>query len=100
MYPFLQKLQMSQGRKGEFKQETKQDKVRRYLDKKKLRTWDRKISYACRKVVADSRVRINGRFIKKQDISPGAYSSAKMQETALEVSQPFSMNDIPLDEAT
>lgn len=40
-------------------------KIERY--KKKKRNWMKKISYDCRKNVADSRLRIKGRFISKVD---------------------------------
>eukprot|EP01017_Pseudomicrothorax_dubius_P051474 TRINITY_DN9914_c0_g1_i5.p1 TRINITY_DN9914_c0_g1~~TRINITY_DN9914_c0_g1_i5.p1 ORF type:complete len:181 (+),score=49.02 TRINITY_DN9914_c0_g1_i5:65-607(+) len=40
-------------------------KIERY--KKKKREWKKKISYDCRKRVADSRKRIKGRFISKKE---------------------------------
>lgn len=40
-------------------------KIERY--KNKRRNWIRKISYDCRKRVADSRLRVKGRFISKKD---------------------------------
>ena len=40
-------------------------KIERY--KNKRRNWIRKIAYDCRKRVADSRLRIKGRFISKKD---------------------------------
>ena len=40
-------------------------KIERYKNKK--RNWIRKIAYDCRKRVADSRLRIKGRFISKKD---------------------------------
>lgn len=46
-------------------QETRHDKLRRYLQKRNSRNWCRKVSYDCRKKVADSRLRIKGRFITR-----------------------------------
>lgn len=39
-------------------------KIEKYKNKK--RNWMKKISYNCRKRVADSRLRIKGRFISKK----------------------------------
>jgi hypothetical protein len=41
-------------------------KIEKYLAKRKKRTWNKKISYDCRKRVADSRLRIKGRFVTKE----------------------------------
>lgn len=48
-------------------------KILRYLEKKRKRVYSKRISYDCRKRVADNRQRVKGRFISKkeeQDISP------------------------------
>ena len=45
------------------------DKSERYREKESRRIWKRKKFYDCRKVVADSRQRVNGRFIKKSPVS-------------------------------
>lgn len=42
-------------------------KIKRYLLKRDNRQWEKKVSYDCRKKVADKRMRIKGRFIKKED---------------------------------
>ena len=38
----------------------------RYLEKKKFRTWTKKVNYDCRKQVADSRLRIKGKFVTQE----------------------------------
>ena len=38
-------------------------KVKKYLEKKKKRTWDKKVNYESRKKVADTRPRYKGRFV-------------------------------------
>ena len=40
--------------------------MERYIRKRKNRNWNKKISYKCRKEVADSRLRVKGRFITRQ----------------------------------
>ncbi|CAG9330713.1 unnamed protein product [Blepharisma stoltei] len=40
-------------------------KIEKYLEKRKKRTFSKRIAYACRKRVADSRIRIKGRFVTK-----------------------------------
>lgn len=40
-------------------------KVQKFLEKRKRRNFKKKISYMCRKKVADQRVRVKGRFVSK-----------------------------------
>lgn len=42
-------------------------RVNRYREKRGRRVWNRKVSYQCRKKVADNRIRIKGRFVTKED---------------------------------
>ena len=42
-------------------------KIRKFKEKKQRRIWQKKIFYDCRKKVADKRLRIKGRFIRKDD---------------------------------
>lgn len=48
-----------------FCEETRKDKLKRYMEKRSRRNWNRKVYYDCRKKVADSRLRIKGRFITR-----------------------------------
>ena len=41
-------------------------RVERYLEKRRMKTWNRKICYNCRQKVAEERLRIKGKFIKKR----------------------------------
>lgn len=45
--------------------EERRAKVQKFLEKRKKRNFKKKISYMCRKNVADKRVRIKGRFVSK-----------------------------------
>mmetsp|Transcript_17754 Transcript_17754/g.17725 ORF Transcript_17754/g.17725 Transcript_17754/m.17725 type:complete len:116 (+) Transcript_17754:252-599(+) len=46
--------------------EERRKKIKKYLEKRQRRTWNKKISYDCRKRVADGRLRIKGRFVTKE----------------------------------
>jgi len=45
--------------------ETRKDKLDRFLRKRRTRVWGKKISYFCRKQVADGRLRVRGRFVTR-----------------------------------
>ena len=42
-------------------------KIQRFREKRNRRSFGRKVSYVCRKKVADSRLRVRGRFITKSE---------------------------------
>lgn len=54
----------NQPRIGKLTVEERLVKVRRYIEKRNKRKWLKKVSYDCRKHVADNRLRIKGRFVK------------------------------------
>ncbi|OMJ83138.1 hypothetical protein SteCoe_15991 [Stentor coeruleus] len=51
---------------GTITMEERKEKVKKYLEKRKRRIFTKRISYACRKRVADSRIRVKGRFVTKE----------------------------------
>lgn len=56
------------GRKiGAYSPEARRQRVQRYLEKRKKRVWTKKVKYDVRKNFADSRLRVKGRFVKKED---------------------------------
>ncbi|CAG9312194.1 unnamed protein product [Blepharisma stoltei] len=55
---------------GTLSPEERKLKILRYQEKKKRRQWGKKISYDCRKRVADRRIRVKGRFIGKTQAAP------------------------------
>jgi|JI9StandDraft_1071089.scaffolds.fasta_scaffold391203_1 hypothetical protein len=68
-----------------YEKETRGDKIERYKSKKVRRVWDRKISYDCRKVVADNRARVNGRFAKKSPLPPATDSKTPQVPCAFDL---------------
>lgn len=54
-----------QSKIGSITLEERKIKVQKFLEKRKRRNFKKKISYMCRKKVADKRVRIKGRFVSK-----------------------------------
>ncbi|KAI3716412.1 hypothetical protein L1987_67276 [Smallanthus sonchifolius] len=47
--------------------EERKEKIHRYLKKRNERNFSKKIKYACRKTLADSRPRVRGRFAKNDE---------------------------------
>ncbi|KAI4373878.1 hypothetical protein MLD38_011942 [Melastoma candidum] len=47
--------------------EQRQEKIHRYMKKRNERNFSKKIKYACRKTLADSRLRVRGRFAKNDE---------------------------------
>eukprot|EP00428_Durinskia_dybowskii_P081986 CAMPEP_0170425514 /NCGR_PEP_ID=MMETSP0117_2-20130122/38148_1 /TAXON_ID=400756 /ORGANISM="Durinskia baltica, Strain CSIRO CS-38" /LENGTH=987 /DNA_ID=CAMNT_0010684487 /DNA_START=155 /DNA_END=3118 /DNA_ORIENTATION=+ len=52
---------------GIYSPEDRKQRILRFLEKRKRRMWTKKVKYDVRKNFADSRVRVKGRFVKKQD---------------------------------
>ncbi|KAJ4874020.1 CCT motif family protein [Raphanus sativus] len=48
--------------------EQRKEKIRRYMKKRNERNFSKKIKYACRKTLADSRPRVRGRFAKNDEL--------------------------------
>ncbi|KAJ8440239.1 hypothetical protein Cgig2_024004 [Carnegiea gigantea] len=54
--------------------EEKRERIERYRSKRSQRNFNKKIQYACRKTLADSRPRIRGRFARNDEIEKTNYS--------------------------
>ncbi|CAN0904861.1 Zinc finger protein CONSTANS-LIKE 4 [Linum grandiflorum] len=52
---------------GKLSVEQRKEKINRYMKKRNERNFSKKIKYACRKTLADSRPRVRGRFAKNDD---------------------------------
>jgi hypothetical protein len=56
-----------QGWIGAYSPESRKVRLERFRQKRNRRVWTRKVKYGVRKNFADSRMRVKGRFVKKQD---------------------------------
>ena len=52
---------------GIYSPEARKKRVQRFFEKRKQRVWTKKVKYDVRKKFADSRLRVKGRFVKKED---------------------------------
>ncbi|XP_012829346.1 PREDICTED: uncharacterized protein LOC105950524 [Erythranthe guttata] len=53
---------------GKLSAEERKKKIHRYMKKRNERNFSKKIKYACRKTLADSRPRVRGRFAKNDEL--------------------------------
>ncbi|MFQ6640868.1 hypothetical protein Gotur_016169 [Gossypium turneri] len=53
---------------GRYSVEERKDRILRYLKKRNQRNFNKTIKYACRKTLADRRVRVRGRFARNTEI--------------------------------
>ncbi|XAR62565.1 hypothetical protein NMG60_11017382 [Bertholletia excelsa] len=58
----------SMNRACRYSPEEKKERIERYRSKRNQRNFNKKIKYACRKTLADSRPRIRGRFARNNEI--------------------------------
>ncbi|KAG7377791.1 hypothetical protein PHYPSEUDO_011008 [Phytophthora pseudosyringae] len=52
---------------GSYSPEARRKRIERFLEKRKRRVWAKKVDYDVRKNFANSRLRVKGRFVKKED---------------------------------
>ncbi|KAF8111670.1 hypothetical protein N665_0073s0029 [Sinapis alba] len=66
---------------GKLSAEKRKEKIHRYMKKRNERNFSKKIKYACRKTLADSRPRVRGRFAKNdQFCEPNRQASSNHNE--------------------
>jgi len=58
------------GRVGIYRPKERAKLIARFLEKRRRRVWHKKIRYGCRKNLADNRLRIKGRFVKRENLTP------------------------------
>ncbi|CAD5170686.1 unnamed protein product [Musa acuminata subsp. malaccensis] len=65
---------------GRLSVEERKEKIHRYMRKRNERNFSKKIKYACRKTLADSRPRVRGRFAKNDELGEVARLSSSSHE--------------------
>ncbi|KAM0963344.1 hypothetical protein FF1_022471 [Malus domestica] len=65
---------------GKLSVEERKEKIHRYMKKRNERNFTKKIKYACRKTLADSRPRVRGRFAKNDDFGETHRSAGSNHE--------------------
>lgn len=55
------------GKIGSYLPPARRELLQKFLEKRQKRTWKKKVKYDVRKNFADSRLRVKGRFVKKED---------------------------------
>uniref|UniRef100_A0A5B7AME9 Putative CCT motif family protein isoform 2 n=1 Tax=Davidia involucrata TaxID=16924 RepID=A0A5B7AME9_DAVIN len=63
----ISSLEDSTFKVGKLSVEQRKEKIHRYMKKRNERNFSKKIKYACRKTLADSRPRVRGRFAKNDE---------------------------------
>ncbi|KAM0948204.1 putative transcription factor C2C2-CO-like family [Dioscorea sansibarensis] len=56
------------GKVGRYSAEERKERIERYRSKRNQRNFQKKITYACRKTLADSRPRVRGRFARNGEM--------------------------------
>lgn len=59
--------QSEKGFIGAYSPEARRLRIDRFFEKRSKRVWNKKVKYDVRKNFADSRIRVKGRFVKKED---------------------------------
>lgn len=52
---------------GVYSAEARKQRIERFMEKRNRRVWTKRVKYDVRKNFADSRIRVKGRFVKKED---------------------------------
>lgn len=66
---------------GRYSLAERHDRIKRYRDKRAMRNYNRRVKYDCRKVIADKRVRVHGRFVRREDEIALTKCTPNSQET-------------------
>ncbi|KAG5000446.1 uncharacterized protein LOC114424629 [Glycine soja] len=64
---------------GRYSEEERKERILRYLKKRNQRNFNKTIKYACRKTLADRRVRVRGRFARNNELCEEDMATKKHQ---------------------
>ncbi|XP_028752435.1 uncharacterized protein LOC114712130 [Neltuma alba] len=67
---------------GRYSEEERKERILRYLKKRNQRNFNKTIKYACRKTLADRRVRVRGRFARNNDLCEDEITMKKNESIA------------------
>ncbi|KAG9136556.1 hypothetical protein Leryth_014398 [Lithospermum erythrorhizon] len=81
----VQKDEEATAKVNRYSVEERREKILKYLKKRNQRNFNKTIKYACRKTLADRRVRVRGRFAKNSEISEDEALALKNNHTPSEV---------------
>jgi hypothetical protein len=66
-YPEEEEEEPAMGPVGRYSPTSRKEKIDRFVEKRRRRIWRKRIKYDVRKNFADSRLRVKGRFVRKED---------------------------------
>ncbi|XP_076959803.1 uncharacterized protein LOC143635983 [Bidens hawaiensis] len=69
--------------------EERKEKINKYMKKRNERNFNKKIKYACRKTLADSRPRVRGRFAKHDEFGENNRTNSNQEEDTDEEERNF-----------
>ncbi|KAK8950181.1 hypothetical protein KSP40_PGU014522 [Platanthera guangdongensis] len=79
------------GRIGRYSAEERRERIERYRNKRNQRNFQKKIIYACRKTLADSRPRVRGRFARNGEAEHETEAEAESTENSFDGWNPYGL---------
>ncbi|XP_020696433.1 two-component response regulator-like APRR5 [Dendrobium catenatum] len=80
------------GRIGRYSAEERRERIERYRTKRNQRNFHKKITYACRKTLADSRPRVRGRFARNGDTEHETEAETESMESGFDSWNAYGVN--------
>ncbi|KDP25102.1 hypothetical protein JCGZ_22637 [Jatropha curcas] len=74
---------------GRYTVEERKDRILRYLKKRNQRNFNKTIKYACRKTLADRRVRVRGRFARNNELIGEDETGSKKNDNPLQEKESY-----------